>query len=43
MTDADKYSVCLMCDGEDCDSADDLHKLCKECYDMVTWPKELDQ
>ncbi len=34
---------CLMCNGEDCDSRDDYHLLCKECYEMVTWPKELDQ
>ena len=34
---------CLMCNGEDCDSRDDYDKLCKECYRMVTWPKELDQ
>ena len=36
-------SECLMCKGEDCDSADDYDELCAECYAMVTWPKEFDE
>lgn len=34
---------CLMCNGFDCDSSDDLLKLCEDCYDMVMWPKEMNE
>jgi len=32
-----EYEDCLMCNGRDCDSSDDLVKLCDECRAEVVY------